>query len=261
MIDNVDQRSQGLRRDQGPVPARPRRLHLLQANTASATIAAAAGQSARETAVRVAAGAIARKVLGDGVTIRGALVQIGTAADRPRQAGTGTRSSDNPFWCPDRQAAQRLGSAISTTCASAAARVGAVIEVVASGVPAGLGEPVYDKLDADLAKALMSINAVKGVEIGDGFATAATDRRGECRRDAHGKDGAPVFLSPTMPAASWAASPPARTSSCRFAVKPTSSILHTARSRRPLRQRDRDRAPRAATIPASASAPCRWARR
>ena len=90
---------------------------------------------------------------------------------------------------------------------------GAVIEVVASGVPAGLGEPVYDKLDADLAKAMMCINAVKGVEIGAGFATAAL--RGEENADEmRMQDGEARVPRPTMPAASWAASRPARTSSC-----------------------------------------------
>ena len=126
--------------------------------------------SARETAARVAAGAVARKVLGDGVRIRGALVQIGPHASTAR-AGTGTRSTTIRS-CARTRPWRRCGR---PTCEvrKAGSSTGAVIEVVADGVPAGLGAPIYGKLDAEIAAALMSINAVKGVEIGAGFAAAA----------------------------------------------------------------------------------------
>src|SRR6185369_1764035 len=125
--------------------------------------------SARETAMRVAAGAIARKVL-NGVTVRGALVQMGPhKIDRARWDWDAIE--DNPFWCPDRQAAQQWEGYLDGV-RKAGSSVGAVIEVVASGVPAGLGAPIYGKLDSDIAAALMGINAVKGVEIGAGFGAA-----------------------------------------------------------------------------------------
>ena len=126
--------------------------------------------SARETAMRVAAGAVARKVLGDGVTIRGALVRIGEHAIE-RRRWDWDAVGDNPFWCPD-AATAKVWETYLDAVRKQGNSVGAVVEIVASGAPAGLGEPVYGKLDADLAAALMSINAVKGVEIGDGFALA-----------------------------------------------------------------------------------------
>jgi chorismate synthase len=130
--------------------------------------------SARETAMRVAAGAVARKVLGADVAIRGALVQLGRhRVDRARWDWAAV--GENPFFCPDRQAAQAWEGELDAV-RKAGSSVGAVIEVVASGVPAGLGAPIYGKLDADLAAAMMGINAVKGVEIGAGFAAAL--RRG-----------------------------------------------------------------------------------
>src|SRR5438132_9236331 len=149
-------------------------------------------QSARETAVRVAAGAIARKILGDGVKVRGAVVQLGTQKiDRRKWDWDAT--ADNPFWCPDRQAGQAWEGYLDDV-RKRGSSCGAIIEVVASGIPVGLGDPVYDRLDADLAKGLMSINAVKGVEIGDGFAVAAMS--GEQDADEmRMKDGQPVFLS------------------------------------------------------------------
>jgi len=127
--------------------------------------------SARETAMRVAAGAIARNVLGDSVRIRGALVQVGSHAI-DRASWDWEAVEDNPFWCPDRKAAQSWEGYLDEIRKSGSS-VGAVVEVVAEGVPAGLGAPVYDKLDADLAKAMMSINAVKSVEIGAGLQAAA----------------------------------------------------------------------------------------
>jgi chorismate synthase len=182
--------------------------------------------SARETACRVAAGAIARKVLGSGVTIAGYLVQVGAdGIDRDRfDAGEVER---NPFWCPDGEAARRWEAQL-TEIRKSGSSVGAVVEVVASGVPAGLGEPVYDKLDADLAKAMMSINAVKGVEIGSGFAAAAL--RGEENADEirMGNDG-PRFLSNHAGGVLGGISS-GQDVVVRFAVKPTSSILTPRRT-------------------------------
>ena len=127
--------------------------------------------SARETAMRVAAGAIARKVLGPEVVVRGALVQMGPhRIDRARWDWETVEQ--NPFWCPDSQTAKEWEGYLDSV-RKAGSSAGAVIEVAGSGVPAGLGAPVYGKLDADLGAALMSINAVKGVEIGNGFAAAS----------------------------------------------------------------------------------------
>ena len=125
--------------------------------------------SARETAMRVAAGAIARRVL-PGVTVRGALVQIGPhRIDRERWDWD--EVGRNPFFCPDPVTAAFWADYLDGV-RKAGSSAGAVVELVADGVPAGLGAPIYGKLDADLAGALMSINAVKGVEIGAGFAAA-----------------------------------------------------------------------------------------
>ena len=168
--------------------------------------------SARETASRVAAGAVARKVLGVRTSsIRGALVQIGPHAI-DRDAWDWPAIEENPFWCPDRAMAARWADYLDGV-RKAGSSAGAVIEIVASGVPAGLGEPVYDKLDGDLARAMMTINAVKGVEIGAGFGAVALVRRGERRRDAHARTASPCFCR-TTPAAFSAASRPGRTSSC-----------------------------------------------
>jgi chorismate synthase len=182
--------------------------------------------SARETAMRVAAGAVARKVLGDAVRIRGALVQMGGDAI-DRQAWEWGEVGANPFWCPDRAAAGRWEQQL-LALRKAGSSVGAVIEVVAEGVPAGWGEPVYDKLDSDLARAMMSINAVKGVEIGDGFATAAL--RGEENADEIriGNRG-PRFLSNHAGGILGGIST-GQDVVVRFAVKPTSSILTPRRT-------------------------------
>jgi chorismate synthase len=176
--------------------------------------------SARETASRVAAGAVARKVLGDDISIRGALVQIGPhAIDRARWDWAAVE--DNPFWSPDRQAAQ-LWEGFLDDLRKRGSSAGAVIEIVASGVPVGLGEPIYDKLDADLAKAMMSINAVKAVEIGAGFAAAALsgEENGDEMRMA---DGKVTFLSNNAGGILGGISS-GQDIVVRFAVKPTSSI-------------------------------------
>jgi len=177
--------------------------------------------SARETAARVAAGAVARKVL-SGVTIRGALVQMGPhAVDRGNWDWD--EVSRNPFFCPDAKAASFYEEYLDGL-RKAGSSIGAVLEIVAEGVPAGLGAPVYGKLDSDLAAALMSINAVKGVEIGDGFAAAAL--RGEENADEmrSGNQGAPTFLSNHAGGVLGGIST-GQPVVCRFAVKPTSSIL------------------------------------
>jgi chorismate synthase len=177
--------------------------------------------SARETAMRVAAGAIARKVL-PGVTIRAALVQIGPhKIDRERWDWD--EVGKNPFFCPDAEKAAFFEDYLDSIRKDGSS-VGAVVEVVAEGVPAGLGAPVYGKLDAELAGALMSVNAVKGVEIGDGFASA--ELTGEINADEMrlGNDGRPLFLSNHAGGILGGIST-GQPIVARFAVKPTSSIL------------------------------------
>jgi len=181
--------------------------------------------SARETAMRVAAGGIARKIL-EGVTIRGALVELGgDAVDRARWDWATCET--NAFWAPDPAAAERWEARLDEV-RKAGSSVGAVIEVVAEGVPAGLGEPVYDKLDADLAKAMMSINAVKGVEVGVGFEAARLT--GEANADEmRMSDTGPVFTANSAGGILGGLTT-GETIVVRFAVKPTSSILTPRRS-------------------------------
>src|SRR5690606_7796593 len=123
--------------------------------------------SARETAMRVAAGAVARKVLGKKIKIRAALVAMGEV-EIDRAKWNWKAVDENPFFCPDRKAAERRAEYLDGIRKSGSS-VGATIEVVASGVPAGWGAPIYGKLESDLAAAMMGINAVKGVEIGAGM--------------------------------------------------------------------------------------------
>ncbi len=180
--------------------------------------------SARETAMRVAAGAVARRVLDHllpaPVLIRGALVQMGPHAVE-RANWDWMEIDNNPFWCPDPAAALQWEGFLDGV-RKAGSSTGAVIEVVASGVPAGLGEPVYDKLDADLAKAMMSINAVKSVEIGAGLAAAALT--GEDNADEMRMAGDRVeFLSNNSGGVLGGIST-GQDVVVRFAVKPTSSI-------------------------------------
>ena len=220
MIENVDQRS----KDYSEIRDSYRPGHADYAYDAKYGIRDYRGggrSSARETAARVAAGAIARKVLA-GVTIRGALVQIGPhAIDRSRFDWD--EVPNNPFFCPDATAAAEWAAYLDGI-RKAGSSVGAVIEVVAEGVPVGLGAPIYGKLDADLAAAMMSINAVKGVEIGDGFAAAAL--RGEDNADEMrpGNDGRPFFVANHAGGVLGGIST-GQPLVCRFAVKPTSSIL------------------------------------
>jgi chorismate synthase len=177
--------------------------------------------SARETAMRVAAGAVARKVV-PGMVVRGALVQMGPhKIDRSRWDWK--EIGNNPFFCPDPVQAKFYESYLDEV-RKAGSSVGAVIEIVAEGVPAGLGAPVYAKLDADIAGAMMSINAVKGVEIGDGFAVA--ELRGEDNADEMrmGNERQPRFTSNHAGGILGGIST-GQTIVTRFAVKPTSSIL------------------------------------
>jgi chorismate synthase len=224
-IDNVDQRS----RDYSEIKDKFRPAHADYTYFKKYGVRDYRGggrQSARETAVRVAAGAIARKILGEAVKVRGAVVQLGTQKIN-RAKWDWDATGDNPFWCPDRQAGQAWEGYLDDV-RKRGSSCGAIIEVVASGVPVGLGDPVYDKLDADLAKGLMSINAVKGVEIGDGFAVAAMS--GEQDADEmRMKDGKPVFLSNHAGGILGGISS-GQDIVCRLVVKPTSSILHPVRS-------------------------------
>lgn len=178
--------------------------------------------SARETAMRVAAGAVARRILGEGVTIRGAMVQMGgKKVDRSRWDWNAV--NENPFFCPDPVMAKEWEDDLMAIRKSGSS-VGAVIEVVADGVPAGWGEPVYDKLDSDLAKAMMSINAVKGVEIGDGFASAAL--QGETNADEMRMENGKVTFSSNHAGGILGGISSGQPVVVRFAVKPTSSILN-----------------------------------
>ena len=182
--------------------------------------------SARETACRVAAGAIAREVLGRGVRIRGAMIRMGERAiDRAKWDWTAV--DGNPFWCPDADAAGEWSDYLETV-RGAGSSVGAVIEVVASGIPAGLGAPIYGKLDADLAAAMMGINAVKGVEIGAGFGAAALTGE-ENADEIRMREGKPVFLSNNAGGILGGIST-GQDIVLRFAVKPTSSILAPRRT-------------------------------
>ncbi len=180
--------------------------------------------SARETAARVAAGGVARAVLAElapGLTVQGYLVQMGTRGiDRTRFDPA--EIDRNPFWCPDAETAEAWAADLDAL-RKAGNSVGAVIEVVARGVPAGLGAPIYAKLDTELAAAMMSINAVKGVEIGAGFAAAALTGVENADEIAMGEDG-PVYGS-NHAGGILGGIATGQDVVVRFAVKPTSSIL------------------------------------
>jgi chorismate synthase len=163
--------------------------------------------SARETAARVAAGGLARLVV-PGVTVRAALVQIGEHRIN-RNNWDWTEVDNNPFFCPDPQTVP-VWEEYLDAIRKAGSSVGAVIEVVAENVPAGLGAPIYAKLDQDICANLMSINAVKGVEIGNGFEAARIQRRRERRRDApRRRYGTPILPVQQCRRHLWAASRPA----------------------------------------------------
>ena len=229
LIENVDQRS----KDYSEIRDKYRSGHADYTYEAKYGVRDYRGggrQSARETATRVAAGAIARKVLDKlygKVIIRGALVQMGTEKiDRANWSWNAV--DENPFFCPDPKAAVAWEGYLEGI-RKAGSSVGAIIEVVAEGIPAGLGAPVYAKLDNELASALMSINAVKGVEIGDGFATAALTGEQNADEMRLGNDGKPVFLSNHAGGILGGIST-GQPIVARFAVKPTSSILAPRRT-------------------------------
>ena len=229
MIDNVDQRSKDYRN----IADRFRPGHADYTYWKKYGIRDYRGggrASARETASRVAAGAVARKVLsnvlGPDIIIRGALVQIGPHAI-DRGAWDWSAVEANPFWCPDAAMAAHWADYLDGV-RKAGSSAGAVIEIVASGVPAGLGEPVYDKLDGDLARAMMTINAVKAVEIGAGFGAVALggEENGDEMRM---QDGKVAFLSNNAGGILGGIST-GQDVVVRFAVKPTSSILKAMRT-------------------------------
>ncbi|MEM9717103.1 MAG: chorismate synthase, partial [Pseudomonadota bacterium] len=180
--------------------------------------------SARETAARVAAGGVARAALGvlaPEVEVQGYMVQMGEHhIDRARFDAA--EIENNPFWVPDAQAASDWAAYLDGLRKSGES-VGAVIEVVARNVPAGLGAPVYGKLDTDLAAAMMSINAVKGVEIGEGMA-AASLKGSDNADEIYFEDGRPVYSSNHAGGVLGGIST-GQDVVVRFAVKPTSSIL------------------------------------
>ena len=224
-IQNTDQRS----KDYGDIAERYRPGHADFAYDAKYGVRDFRGggrSSARETAMRVAAGAVARRVLGDGIRVRGALVAMGTE-EIDRAAWDWAEVERNPFFTPDAPAAERFADYLDGI-RKAGSSVGAVIEVVAEGLPAGWGAPLYGKLDAEVAGALMSINAVKGVEIGLGFEAARLT--GEENADEMRMDGdRPVFLSNHAGGVLGGIST-GEPLVARFAVKPTSSILTERRS-------------------------------
>jgi chorismate synthase len=225
MIENTDQRS----KDYGDIAQKYRPGHADYVYDAKYGVRDYRGggrSSARETAARVAAGAVARKVI-PGVTIRGAMVQIGPhKIDRARFDWA--EVDNNPLFCPDAVAATNWAEYLDEI-RRAGSSIGAVIEVVATGVPAGWGAPIYGKIDSDLASAFMSINAVKGVEIGAGFGAAeltGEDNADEMRR---GADRRPEFLANHAGGVLGGLST-GQPIVARFAVKPTSSILTPRRT-------------------------------
>lgn len=182
--------------------------------------------SARETAMRVAAGAIARKVLetqiSADVIVRGAVVQIGTHAIERRKWDWG-EVHKNDFYCPDGTVAKKWEKFLDQARKKGSS-AGAIVEVQATGIPPGLGAPVYDKLDSDIAKALMSINAAKGVEIGNGFESVALGGEDNVDEMREGKGSAPDFLSNNAGGILGGISS-GQDIVARVAFKPTSSIL------------------------------------
>jgi chorismate synthase len=225
MIENVDQRS----KDYGEIKDSYRPGHAdmtYQAKYGVRDWRGSGRASARETASRVAAGAIARKVV-PGMLVRGALVQIGNVAI-DRANWNWDEVGNNPFFSPDAKIVDRWADYLDGI-RKRGSSIGAVIEVVAEGVPAGLGAPIYGKLDQDIASAFMSINAVKGVEIGAGMAAALLTGEENADEMRTGPDGQPVFLSNNAGGILGGIST-GQPVVARFAVKPTSSILTPRRS-------------------------------
>ncbi len=220
IIDNKDQKS----KDYGDIKDKFRPGHADFTYIAKYGIRDYRGggrSSARETAMRVAAGGVARKILGDNIRIAGAMIQMG---EKTIDADNwdDNQICQNPFWCPDGNMVSEWETYLDQIRKSGSS-IGAVIEIRASGVPAGLGEPIYGKLDADIASAMMSINAVKGVEIGAGFASAALTGE-ENADEIRIKNDAPHFNSNNAGGILGGISS-GQDIVARFAVKPTSSIL------------------------------------
>lgn len=226
MIENTDQKS----KDYGDIKNTFRPGHAdftYEAKYGLRDYRGGGRSSARETAARVAAGAIARKILmeqlGHDISIRAGVVRMG-AYTVNREKLNWAEVGNNPFFCPDASAVPEWENYLAALRKDGSS-IGAVVECVASGFPAGLGAPVYDKLDAELAKAMMSINAVKGVEIGDGFAVATlqgAENADAIRIDANGK---PYFLTNHAGGILGGIST-GQDIVVRVAFKPTSSILH-----------------------------------
>ena len=225
VIENVDQRS----KDYSDIKDKFRPGHAdftYEAKYGIRDYRGGGRSSARETAARVAAGAIARKVVA-GVSVRGALVQVGPhKIDRSRWDWD--EVNRNPFFCPDPFAAQEWEKYLDGV-RKAGSSIGAVIEIVAENAPAGWGAPIYAKLDSEIAGALMTINAVKGVEIGAGFASAELTGEENADEMRMGNDGKPLFLSNNAGGILGGIST-GQPIVARFAVKPTSSILTPRRT-------------------------------
>lgn len=220
LIENTDQRS----KDYGEIKDKFRPGHAdftYDAKYGFRDYRGGGRSSARETAMRVAAGAVARKILGDNIVIRGGLVRMGEVAV-PDDVRDWNAVDDNPFFAPDANTAEEFASYLDGIRKTGSS-VGAVIEVIASGVPAGWGAPVYGKLDSELASAMMSINAVKGVEVGAGMDAARLT--GEQNADEMRMvDGKPEFTSNNNGGVLGGIST-GQDVVVRFSVKPTSSIL------------------------------------
>ncbi|MEM6625928.1 MAG: chorismate synthase [Pseudomonadota bacterium] len=220
MIENVDQRS----KDYSEIRDRYRPGHADFTYDAKYGVRDYRGggrSSARETAARVAAGAVARQVLGEDIVIRASLVQIGVHKI-DREDWDWDERTNNPFWCPSAKTAALWADYLDEV-RKAGSSAGAIVEVEATGVPAGWGAPIYGKLDADLAGALMSINAAKAVEIGAGFEAAALSGEDNADQMRMGDD-APEFLSNNNGGILGGVSS-GQPIVARVAIKPTSSIL------------------------------------
>ena len=225
MIENVDQRS----KDYSEIRDRYRPGHADYTYDVKYGVRDYRGggrSSARETASRVAAGAVARRILGEDIRVRGAVVQIGDQSIDPA-AWDWKQTSENPFWCPDAAAAKAWEDYLDDVRKSGSS-VGAVVEVHAEGVPPGWGAPVYGKLDSELAGAMMSINAAKGVEIGAGFRAATLHGEDNADEMRMGNDG-PRFLSNNNGGVAGGIST-GQPVVVRLAIKPTSSILSEVQS-------------------------------
>ena len=220
MIENTDQRS----KDYSQIARAYRPGHADYVYDAKYGIRDYRGggrSSARETAARVAAGAVARLLIPE-VTITAYVCELG--GDRIDPANIDhAEIAKNPFFCPDAAAAKRWEEKVDAA-RKAGSSLGAIVECVATGVPAGWGAPIYAKLDSDLAAAMMSINAVKGVEIGDGFEAARLTGEENADRMRPGEDGKPEYLANHAGGTAGGIST-GQPVVCRVAFKPTSSIL------------------------------------